>query len=238
MYFDAHCHLHEFNEEEIKGFKDYIIVAVSDDLETSIKTIRLAENYNNVLPCVGVHPWSIDEAPVRCLDEIEKLITLYEVRGIGEVGLDRKFVPQTFSKQLKFFERFIRLSVDYGLPMNVHAPDAWRDVYELLIRHDVEKALIHWYTGPLDLLEELTAKGYYISINPAVEMQKKHMRIAVEVDLRRMLVESDGPYEYRGVRLTPKLIPKLLEELAKARGVKCEELSSIIELNFKRLFKI
>ncbi|MHC1627681.1 MAG: TatD family hydrolase, partial [Candidatus Nezhaarchaeales archaeon] len=84
MYFDAHCHLHEFNEEEIKGFKDYIIVAVSDDLETSIKTIRLAENYNNVLPCVGVHPWSIDEAPVRCLDEIEKLITLYEVRGIGE----------------------------------------------------------------------------------------------------------------------------------------------------------
>ena len=238
MYFDAHCHLHEFNEEEIRGLKDYIIVAVSDDLETSIKTIKLAENYSNVLPCVGVHPWSIDEAPVSCLEEIEKLIALYEVRGIGEVGLDRKFVPQTFSKQLKFFEKFIRLSVDYGLPMNIHAPDAWRDVYELLIRHDVEKAVIHWYTGPLDLLEELTAKGYYISINPAVEIQKKHMRIAAKVNLRGMLVESDGPYEYRGVRLTPKLIPRLLEVLAKARGVKYEELSSTIALNFKRLFKI
>jgi len=237
-YFDAHCHLHEFSEEEIASFRNYTIVAVSDDLETSIKTIKLAEKYGNILPCVGVHPWSINEVPMSCLEDIEELIVLYEVRGIGEVGLDRKFVPQTFSKQLKFFKRFVKLSVDYSLPMNIHAPDAWRDVYELLIRYDVDKVMIHWYTGPLDLLEELMAKGYYISINPAVEVQKKHMKIATEVDLRYMLVESDGPYEYKGLRLTPKLIPRLLEVLAKVRGIKYEELSSIIELNFKKLFRI
>ncbi|MCS7140462.1 MAG: TatD family hydrolase [Candidatus Nezhaarchaeota archaeon] len=238
MYFDAHCHLHEFSEGEVKDFKDFVIVAVSDDLESSIKTIELAKRYLNVLPCVGIHPWVVGETPLSHINEVEKLISRYEVKGIGEVGLDRRFVPQTFSKQLKFFEKFVKLSVDYGLPINIHAVDAWFDVHEMLLRFDVERALLHWYTGPLNLLEELASKGYYVSINPAALFQKKHMKVAVEVSLGHVLVESDGPYEYKGLKLTPKLIPQLLEVIAKAREIRGERLESAIETNFKALFNI
>jgi len=237
MYFDAHCHLHEFDEEEIKSFKDFIIVAVADDLETSNKTLTLAQKHGNILPCIGIHPWVVDKTPMSHLRDLERLLANHEVAGIGEVGLDKKFVPNTYSRQLEFFKAFIKMAVDYDLPMNIHAPDAWRDVYELLIRHDVDKAVIHWYTGPLDLLEEIVGKGYYISINPAIELQKKHMRIAVEVDLRAMLVESDGPYEYRGLKLTPKMIPKLIALIADMRRIRVQELQSMVEMNFRRLFK-
>ena len=63
------------------------------------------------------------------------------------------------------------------------------------------------------------------------------MRIAVEVDLRAMLVESDGPYEYRGLKLTPKMIPKLIALIADMRRIRVQELQSMVEMNFRRLFK-
>ncbi len=236
MYFDAHCHLHEFNEEEVKGFRGYVIAAVSDDVESSKKTMKMAQERENVVPCFGIHPWVVDKASLSDVDEIEALVSRTKLCALGEVGLDKRFVPQTFSKQVKFFEEFVKMAVEYGVPLNVHAAGAWREVYEVLLKRDVEKALIHWYTGPLDLLEEITSKGYFISINPALEVQKRHLMVAVEVDLRRVLVESDGPYEYRGLKLTPKLIPKALESLAKARGLSFEGLRSIVESNFRAFF--
>jgi TatD DNase family protein len=236
LYFDAHCHLHEFNEEEVEEFKGYVIVAVSDDVESSKRTMKMARERENVIPCFGIHPWAVDRASINNVNEIEALVSRAELCGLGEVGLDKKFVPQTFSRQVKFFEEFVKMAVEYGIPLNVHAAGAWREVYEVFLRRDVERALLHWYTGPLDLLEELTAKGYFISINPAMEIQKKHMMVAVKVDLKRVLVESDGPYEYRGLKLTPKLIPKTLESLAKARGLGVEELRSVVESNFRAFF--
>jgi TatD DNase family protein len=236
LYFDAHCHLHEFNEKEIEELREYVIAAVSDDVESSKKTMKLAQELENVVPCFGIHPWVVDKASMRSVREIEVLVSSSEICCLGEVGLDKKFVPQTFSKQVRFFEEFVRMAVEYGVPLNVHAAGAWHEVYGMLLKSDVEKALLHWYTGPLDLLEELTAKGYFISINPAMEIQKKHVMIAMEVDLKRVLMESDSPYEYRGLRLTPKLIPKTLESLAKARGLRVEELKSIVESNFREFF--
>ncbi|MDH5816053.1 MAG: TatD family hydrolase [Candidatus Nezhaarchaeota archaeon] len=237
MYFDAHCHLHEFSEREIRELRDYVIVAVSDDLESSRKTLKLAEKLGNIVPCIGVHPWAVDTVALSCIDEVEKLVSTTDVCALGEVGLDKKFVPQTFDRQLKFFKEFIRIAVEYDVPMNVHAAGAWREVYEELVKKDVEKAMLHWYTGPLDLLEELTGKGYFISINPALKIQKKHMIVAMEVDLGHVLIESDAPYEYRGLSLTPKLIPEVLEVLAGVKGLKLKELESIIESNFRNFFK-
>ncbi|MEM4577018.1 MAG: TatD family hydrolase [Candidatus Nezhaarchaeales archaeon] len=237
MYFDAHCHLHEIDEEEIRGFKDYVLVAVSDDLESSKKSLSLAKKYDNVIPCFGVHPWAIDKASTSNIDEIERLVSETGCCVLGEVGLDKKFVPQTFSRQLKFFEGFIDIAVEYDVPLNIHAAGAWREVYQILVKRDVEKAVIHWYTGPLDLLEELTAKGYFVTINPAVEVQEKHRKVAIEVDLRHVLVESDAPYEYRGLRLTPRLIPRVLKILAEIKGLRLEEVKATVEVNFRGLFR-
>ena len=54
--FDVHCHLYEFkNLEEFVGIK---IVAVSDDLESSIKTIKICKK-TEWIPAVGIHPWGV-----------------------------------------------------------------------------------------------------------------------------------------------------------------------------------
>ena len=239
MLIDAHCHLHEFKDSEIRDFiKDTVIAAVSDDLKSSRRTLQLAmENPNRVLAFIGIHPWEIGEAKPQEIEEVIKLAEHEHVAGIGEVGLDKKFVKETFNQQLKIFTAFVKTAKEYDLPMNVHAPDAWRDVLDILRKHDVERAIIHWYTGPLELLEEMEDMGYYITVNPAITIQKKHREVVAEAPLSMILVESDGPYNYRGLNLTPKLIPKTINEIAKLKEITPKRVEAIIESNFKRFIR-
>jgi len=46
-YYDAHCHLHEYSDNDIKDFldNDLVIVGVSDDLESTVRTLKLREKF-------------------------------------------------------------------------------------------------------------------------------------------------------------------------------------------------
>lgn len=152
---------------------------------------------------------------------------------IGEVGLDKKFVPQTFEKQLPVFRRMVEAAVERGLPLNIHSPGAWRDVYRVLRDYGVEKAVFHWYTGPLDLLREIVSAGYYVSVNAALKVQAKMRRVAREAPLESIVLESDGPYRYRGLELSPRMIPEAARLVAAEKGVTLEAVrEAVLENTF------
>ncbi|MFP3485903.1 MAG: TatD family hydrolase [Vulcanisaeta sp.] len=236
MLYDAHTHLHEFLDSRIEEFsREIVMVGVSDDYPSSKRTLDLAEKFSNVIPCVGIHPWNVDKVSIDELRQLERLVS--EAGCIGEVGLDRRFVPQTFDRQLEFFRTFVEWARDYDLPLNIHAPDAWRDALELIRRSDVNKALFHWYTGPLNLLGEIRDYGYYISINAAIKIQEKSRLVAREAPLDIILLESDGPYEYRGITLEPPMVKDAALIVAEIKGVHLDELWDRVRENFSRLFK-
>lgn len=56
---DVHVHLHEFDDEKVEGFKDILMIAVSDDYETSAETLRRFENSRNIHISIGIHPWNV-----------------------------------------------------------------------------------------------------------------------------------------------------------------------------------
>nr|MCG2894676.1 TatD family hydrolase [Vulcanisaeta sp.] len=231
MLYDAHTHLHEFLDNRIEEFsREIVMVGVSDDYPSSKRTLDLAEKFSNVIPCVGIHPWNVDKVSIDELRQLERLVS--EAGCIGEVGLDRRFVPQTFDRQLEFFRTFVEWARDYDLPLNIHAPDAWRDALELIRRSDVNKALFHWYTGPLNLLGEIRDYGYYISINAAIKIQEKSRLVAREAPLDIILLESDGPYEYRGITLEPPMVKDAALIVAEIKGVHLDELWDRVRENF------
>ncbi|MFB6470755.1 MAG: TatD family hydrolase [Vulcanisaeta sp. AZ3] len=237
MLYDAHSHLHEFLDSRIEEFvKEITITGVSDDYPSSRRTLDLAERFGNVVPCVGIHPWNVDKVSIDELRQVERLVS--EARCIGEVGLDRRFVPQSFERQMDFFRVFVRWAREYDLPLNIHAPEAWKDVLEIIRRDDVNKALIHWYTGPLNLIQEIHDYGYYISINAAIKIQEKSRAVAKEAPLDMILIESDGPYEYRGITLEPPMIKDAAKIIAEIKGMAVEDLWERISNNFSRLFRV
>lgn len=236
-YTDAHCHAHEFREAEIEKFEGTfeLIIAVADDAGSSIRTIELSKRFKHLVPCVGVHPWILSRVDLEeQLREIGRLAASGEARCIGEVGLDLAFVPKTYDLQLIAFRRILEIAKDHDLPVNLHAARAWKHVLEEVIRCGIKHALFHWYSGPLDVLHEITARGYLISINPAIKISEKHRSVARRAPLTSITFESDGPYEYRGLNLAPSMIPEAVSTIASDRGLEPTELLEISRENLLR----
>lgn len=224
VVYDMHAHTYELKDDEIEDIlardRELVIVSVSDDPKSIVRTYELSRSYDQVIPCAGYHPWNFREG--GSLEGVMESIRLAERLGvtcIGEVGLDRKFLPDdTWDIQVEAFKKFIELTSEVDGFLNIHSPGAWRDVLDM-ISGRVERAMLHWYTGPLDLIPVVKDMGYYISINPAIRIQEKHRRVAEYAPLDVIVFESDSPYNYRGLRLSPLMVRESIRIVASIKGV-------------------
>jgi TatD DNase family protein len=236
-YIDSHCHLYKFNEIEIKRIiknKDIIILSVSEDLESSLKNLVLSQLNENVIPAIGIHPWNIEKINENTFKIIEDIIKDNKIKILGEIGLDKKFKPETFEKQKEIFEKFLNLAKEYDLNLNLHTPNASNDVYDLLIKYDIKKAYFHWYSGDEKLLEEIINKGYFIGINVATIVNEKYRKYIEIANIKNIITESDGPYNYKGIILHPDMLKDLYKLISDIRKINLEEVSNIIQNNFAR----
>jgi TatD DNase family protein len=240
MLIDAHIHLEEFGDDFrlYCNREDLMMIAVSGDLQSSKKTVNLSLECRNVIPAVGIHPWEVgvtEESDVKQILDIVRNSKF--VRILGEIGLDKRFVPETYDKQLIIFRRFLDLANELSLGLNIHAAGAWNDVIKELDGLDIDAVIIHWFTGPLHLIDEIASRGYMITVNPSVKMQKKLVEVVKKAPLEIILTESDGPYKYRNIYLKPELIPETIKEIAKIKGLDLDLVAEAIHKNFMRYLR-
>jgi len=237
MYIDAHIHLTEFSENEIINLikeKKYLFISVAEDIESSIENIRLSLKFEEVIPSVGVHPWNVNYIRKEDLNYFRDLIEKYDIKILGEIGLDLRFHPETFDRQKEVFNFFVDLAKEYDLSINLHSLDTWRECFDILIKKDIKFVYFHWYTGPLDLLKEIENVGYLVGVNVAALFQGKQKKVIEEVDIRNILTESDAPYEYRGYLLHPKNLNKLYNLISNIKNIPESQVQSILRKNASR----
>lgn len=211
------------------------VIAVSDNYSSSMRTLAIAREHEWVIPAVGLHPWAVH---IDSIDEAKRIAELAlggSVKVLGEVGLDKKFKSDSFAYQLQVFELFIDVAKEAKAVLNVHAAGAWKEAIDLLAKGDIPTAIIHWYTGPIDLLKELRDRGFYITVNPAVALQQKHREVVSLAPLDIILIESDAPYNYRGLLLHPRKIFDVINYIADLKNMSIEEVYSVISHNYEVL---
>ncbi|MEM2005540.1 MAG: TatD family hydrolase [Zestosphaera sp.] len=237
-YVDSHIHLNEYSEVErlnYCGREDLELIAVSEDLKSSLTNLTLMRECRNVRAAVGMHPWLVDKVSGEDFSEILRLIN--EVEFIGEVGLDKRFVPDTLESQMRVFTEFVRKAEESGKGLLLHAAGAWREVLDVVTKASVSVAVMHWYTGPTELITKIREHGYYIGVNAALIRQPKAREVVRQTPLDTILTESDGPYEYRGLRLGPDLIQILVKEIAVIKGLRPEEVVDEVYNNYLELIR-
>lgn len=233
LYVDAHCHVYGLGKDRLREIlKETVIVGVAEDLETSKKVIELSGQFSGIIPMIGLHPWKADSVNEGELKEILSLVE--KARGLGEIGLDGK--ARALDKQLKFFEEQLKVAREYDLPVNLHSRAAWQEILNLLLKYEIRSAIWHWYSGPTEFLKDFEAQGYFITINPSVIFQDKHLKVLEQAPMSIILTESDGPYEYRGKFLTPAEIPSLVSFIARVKQTTTKKVKRVIWENLQRIF--
>ena len=92
---DTHCHIyydkyHDVDEVINRALENNIskIICVGVDIESSNKSIELAEKYDMVYATAGYHPHESKDTNSNYLKELESLLIHDKVVALGEIGLD------------------------------------------------------------------------------------------------------------------------------------------------------
>lgn len=241
MLVDAHCHLHRTQGPiapvlaELRR-RHVFAVSVAMDLDTYRQTQCLAAGSELVLPTLGIHP-ACAAAWVDRLDEVEALLD--ETPMLGEVGLDYHWVEDssTYPVQRAVLDRLLAAATERDLVVNVHTKAAEEDVLTALQRHEVRRAIVHWYAGPVRTFRELLDHGCHFTVGVEVLCSEIIRDIAREIPADRLLLETDGPGAWRSLTGADeeRALLDVQREVARVRDVPAKVLQDQVSANFEAL---
>jgi TatD DNase family protein len=220
---DGHAHLEEL-EDLTESLRDARaagvcgIIAVGMDIESNQKVLKIAEgNRGYVYPALGYHPWEIKEEEVEAnlsyiRDHVEEGVAL------GEIGLDYKIKVKK-ELQWKVFGDLLEIALKSNKPVIIHCRYSHRRAFEMVKGRKIKWAVFHWYSGPIDLLDKILSKGYFISATPALAYSPPHQEAIKRAPTERILLETDTPVSYQGKEARPKDVRITLKEVARLKGL-------------------
>ena len=78
--------------------------------------------------------------------------------------------------------------------ISVHSRRAEKVLLELLKKNEIKNVIFHWYSGPVNIINEIVDQGYYFSINEAMTLSDNGRKIIDAIPRERILTETDAPY--------------------------------------------
>jgi TatD DNase family protein len=258
MIVDTHCHLHDPAFADVRATVAraaisavWGIIGVGCDPDTNERTVASAEKApRSISAAIGFHPdWKhlTDED----LDRVEGQVAEHYGRivALGEVGLPwysldgATDAASVMARGRARLDRLLALAVRYDLPVALHAPHgAAVGALDALRRHRVERAVFHWHKAPADVTRAIVDAGYFVSVGPEVVYRDRDRDLVGAVDIASLLVESDGPWPYRGefegLPSGPWLVSRVAEEIAKIKRLPVDDVVHELGANACRLFEL
>jgi TatD DNase family protein len=242
MLVDAHAHLDKYGTElgaalvEIERHGIFTW-AVSMDLSSYERNLEIAAGCDLVLPTFGIHPRMAPEYASR-LSELGSWIE--RSPAIGEIGLDFHWIEDSsqYPAQRKVCEYFLAAAREQKKIVNLHTKGAEKEVLDLLERYGIARAVVHWYSGPLDILRALADYGAYFTLGVEALASDKIRDIARAVPLRQLLTETDNPGALKWLNGTlgmPKIILEVIDQIAAVKQETSATIVRAVEENFCRL---
>lgn len=248
---DTHAHI-----DMLEGYAEYYIEQAAENNVSRIiipgiepegfaPVVEIAERFKNIFFELGVFPSEAEKWSDECLELITELARHPKCVGIGEIGLDYYWDKSFVDKQKEVFIKQIEIANRLKLPITVHDREAHNDTLEIIDKYNKSSQIVfHCFSGDVDFMKKVVERGYYIAIGGIVTFKKADTlkKVASEVPLDRLLLETDAPYlapvPYRGKENQPAYIKYTAEEIAKLRGISLEEIAEVTTRNAEKVFNI
>jgi len=252
--FDSHAHYddkrfaEDYQEVILNAFNSGVkrIINAGSDIDTSKRSIELAEKFNFIYAAAGVHPHEAEKLNDASFNELKKLCSHKKVVAIGEIGLDYYYDNSPRDVQRYWFEKQIELGKQLDLPLIIHNRDSHEDMMNIIRSHSpyAKAGVLHCFTGSWEMAKELINLGFYISFGGPITFKNanKAIEIIKKIPEERILIETDCPYltpePFRGRRNDSSYVRLVAEKIAEIRGFSLDEAANITSRNTMRLFGI
>lgn len=204
---DTHAHLDEVKDldfaiERAREQGVIAVIAVGTDYSSNNRVLEIAEKYKSfVFPALGCHPADLGETSSEINLNIQFIEgNIEKAVAIGEVGLDyhKRIVGRASKdKQEQVLRDVLQIARHFRKPVSVHSRYSWRDCLTSVQESQVERAVFHWYTGPVNILREFINGGHFASATLATGYHEEHRRAIKETPLNSLMIETDSPVMYR-----------------------------------------
>jgi TatD DNase family protein len=229
--------------------------------EANRKVLELTKKYSIIKASFGLYP--IDSVVIKFKnlnDDYPRAIEAFDYKdelrwieknidkcvSIGEIGLDFKVIEghenfeEIKKEQIKVFEDVIEFAKKFDKPIVVHTRGAELECIEILEKHSAKKVVLHCFGGKKSLIKRGADNGWYFSV-PAVIKRLHHFQTLVGmVNIKQLLTETDAPYlaPVAGERSEPRDVVGTIEEIAKIKGLKSEDVAKQILDNAVNIFGV
>jgi TatD DNase family protein len=246
---DSHCHL-DYAEPASRaeiiararraGVATMLTISTRLDEFPAVRAIAAADP--DIWCSVGVHPHEAAAEPEADAAALLARVDDPKVVAIGESGLDFYYDHSPRPRQAELFRAHAQAARESGLPLIVHSRDADAETAQILAEERPPRGVIHCFSTGRELADAALGIGFYISLAGIVTFKNAEAlrRIARDLPLERLLIETDAPYlapvPMRGKTNEPAFLVHTAAAVAALKGVAVEELAQRTAENFFRLF--
>ena len=245
MFIDTHCHL----TDDYDGGIDNLIqnannagvgtmICATADPNDITPALEIAKKHDNIFVTTGIHPDYINYNPNDFLTD--EILNNPYVIGIGEIGLDYHYNPQTRNEQIKLFETQLEIAKQHNMPVAIHTREAEEDTAAILTSE--YQGVMHCFTSSWELAKIMLDRGFYFSASGILTFKNSESirETFSKIPTNRIVIETDSPYcapvPYRGKTCEPYMVIETAKVLAQIKNLQIDELETILFENTKRLY--
>ena len=257
MIIDTHAHIDmdafdDDRSEVIQRAKDNgvdYILNIGCDIESSLRSMELAERYDFIYATAGIHPHDVKRIDNQTYDQLRQILAHPKMIALGEIGLDfyKNYSPP--DQQKEHLRKQVELSRKLQKPIIIHCRDANDDTIAILSDYfskdaSARSGIFHCFSGNQELANRALEMGFYISFSGSVTFKKSDelRAIAKTIPSDRLFVETDCPFlapvPKRGKRNEPSYVTHTAQLIADIRGLDIKDVQRTTTLNFFELFGV
>ena len=211
QFVDIHTHRHNVDSEVI-----------------AIESRLYGRDYHVAgLYAAGIHPWDADKVSIHSAEcWLEQQANAV---AIGECGFDFHLGRSNFNQQKKLFELQLDMAQRRGLPVIVPCVRGYNELLNVCKDYSSLRLIVHGFCGSLQLMEQLVAKNFYISIGAMILKNEKLREVLKEIPDEKLLIETDE--SSIGIR-------DIYSCVCRVRDLEIDDLKMLIYTNFRLVFNL
>jgi len=233
---DTHCHIyydkyHDIDEVIERALENNIskMICVGVDLDSSEKSIKLAEKYDMVYATAGYHPHESKDAKQDYIKQLESFLEHEKVIALGEIGLDFFYEHSDRKTQIKIFEQQLELAKSLNMPCVIHNRESDNNLLRSIKRTNNSNGVIHCFASNNKLAKELIDFGMHLSFTGLITFDNQLNDVIKNVPLEKMMLETDSPYltpvPHRGKRNEPYMVKYVAEKIASIKNISLSDVA-------------